>query len=148
MVWPKEQGEHSSPRGPTERALTFDSDPVARSDRWSSLARSLPEASDVSSASTTSGVLPEQERQPSATEIWSRRTWTLLKVLACVYLGVTVAVLPWTPWWANNNLLLNYPTLRGIVLQPFFRGAVSGVGLLDLWIAIAEVLNYRDPRPK
>ena len=128
--------------------MAFDSDPLARSDRWSSLAQRLPDDSEVSRASTTSEVLPPQAHQPSAAEIWSRRTWALLKVLACIYLGVTVAVLPWTPWWANNNLLLNYPTLRGIVLQPFFRGAVSGLGLLDLWIAIAEVLNYRDPRPK
>ena len=42
--------------------------------------------------------------------------------------------------------------LRGVWLNGYFRGAVSGLGVLDLWIALGEVFRLRrfspsTPRP-
>jgi hypothetical protein len=49
------------------------------------------------------------------------------------------------PWvlpnvWENNVFFFYLPKLKGIFLNPYFRGAVTGVGLLNVVLAISEVL--------
>ena len=60
--------------------------------------------------------------------------------------GVLLIILPWTPEWTDNFLLLQFPSLRTIVSNGFFRGICSGLGLLDIWIGISEAVHYRDYR--
>jgi len=42
-------------------------------------------------------------------------------------------------------LLAGYPKLREILMYPFVRGVVSGVGVTDIWLAISEAARYREP---
>ncbi len=71
----------------------------------------------------------------------------LVLVLFCFYIGGLVAVLPWSPrYWDHNAWLLAHPTLQTILGMGWVRGLVSGIGLLDVWIGISELLNYRDFR--
>jgi len=53
-------------------------------------------------------------------------------------------ILPWTPEWTDNYLLLTFPGLRTIVANGFFRGICSGLGLLDIWIGFWEALHYHE----
>jgi hypothetical protein len=57
-----------------------------------------------------------------------------------------VMVLPWTRLWTENPLLAGWPTLKFILSQTFFRGMISGVGLVDVWIGFSEALHYRELR--
>ena len=54
-------------------------------------------------------------------------------------MGVILTVAPWTPIWDANQLLQPYPWLRGVVLSPFLRGLVSGLGLLNIALAGLEL---------
>ncbi len=56
-----------------------------------------------------------------------------------------LAVLPWTPVWVNNGLVIAYPLLKSILQQNFVRGLVTGFGLIDIWIGIWEAVHYKDP---
>ena len=53
-------------------------------------------------------------------------------------------ILPWTPEWTDNYLLLTFPCLRTIISNGFFRGICSGLGLLDIWIGFWEALHYHE----
>ncbi len=82
----------------------------------------------------------------SSGQLWARRLGLLVFVLICLELGIALIVLPWTRVWTDNNLLLNYPTLRFWAANTFVRGAFSGLGLVDIWLGIWEVVCYRETK--
>ncbi len=80
----------------------------------------------------------------TALQLWMHRTSVFLFVLISAVAGVLLIILPWTPEWSDNSLLLSYPWLRSIVSTGFFRGLCSGLGLLDIWIGFWEAFHYHD----
>jgi len=66
-------------------------------------------------------------------------------VLFCLEIGIILTVAPWTQFWTTNSLLLGYPRVREFFAYPFVRGLISGVGVTDIWLAIAEAIQYREP---
>ena len=65
-------------------------------------------------------------------------------VVIRIYIGVIVLVLPWyAPLWADNGLINHYPGLATFLMYGAVRGMVSGLGILNLWIAVVEALTFR-----
>ena len=90
----------------------------------------------------------DHERQPrpvSTLQRWVYRSSVFLFVLLSATAGVLLMILPWTPEWTDNYLLLSFPWLRTFFSSGFFRGLCSGLGLLDIWIGFWEALHYREP---
>jgi hypothetical protein len=50
-------------------------------------------------------------------------------------LGVLLILLPWLDFWEHNFFLDKYPELIPFVLHPSMRGAVTGLGVLDVLLA-------------
>jgi hypothetical protein len=48
--------------------------------------------------------------------------------------------------WDANVLLSAWPPLRGVVLSPTFRGAVTGLGLVNVLLALQEVREHFEER--
>ena len=44
--------------------------------------------------------------------------------------------------WEHNALLASFPLLRGVFLNYFFRGAVSGLGLANLILGVWEIAHF------
>ncbi len=65
----------------------------------------------------------------------------LLAVMVRIFIGVIVLALPWSPLWDNNHLLQSFPRLATFFSYGATRGVISGVGLLNLWIAVDETLH-------
>lgn len=57
-------------------------------------------------------------------------------ILFCFELGVFLLVLPWTSFWEQNYFLYRYPALSAWVRNYYLRGAISGLGLLDIGLAV------------
>jgi hypothetical protein len=76
--------------------------------------------------------------------IWLWRTRSALFVTLCATFGVLLLILPWTPRWTDNPLLLASPALREVVASGFARGLASGLGLLDLWLGFWEAIHYHE----
>ena len=87
---------------------------------------------------------PAPPRRTSRLQLWMHRTSVFLFVLISAVAGVLLIILPWTPEWTDNYLLLSYPGLRTVVSNGFFRGICSGLGLLDIWIGFWEALHYHE----
>lgn len=83
-------------------------------------------------------------RSPTPAQLWMHRISVFLFVLISAVAGVLLIILPWTPEWTDNYLLLSVPSLRTIVSNGFFRGICSGLGLLDIWIGFWEALHYHE----
>jgi hypothetical protein len=70
----------------------------------------------------------------------------LLSVFSSFLVGVILVVAPWTSWWDTNYLLPSLAGLRLVLLSSFTRGAVSGLGLVNILLAIYEARDYLRPR--
>jgi hypothetical protein len=88
----------------------------------------------------------EAETRPShgPVQVWMHRISVFLFVLISAVAGVLLIILPWTPEWTDNYLLMSFPALRTVVSNGFFRGLCSGLGLLDIWIGFWEALHYHE----
>jgi hypothetical protein len=88
----------------------------------------------------------EAEPRPShgPLQVWMHRISVFLFVLISAVAGVLLIILPWTPEWTDNYLLMSFPALRTVVSNGFFRGLCSGLGLLDIWIGFWEALHYHE----
>jgi hypothetical protein len=65
-----------------------------------------------------------------------QRLRSVLWVLILFELGVVLLFLPWLQVWESNYFLGQYPSLRPLMLHPSLRGAISGLGALDILLAI------------
>lgn len=87
------------------------------------------------------------EPQPQqAHHNWYRKLGLILYIIICFEVGAFLIVFPWTPQWDSNTLPSLFPWLRGLWTSSFFRGALSGLGLLDIYISLGEVSRLRRPR--
>src|SRR5882672_5569228 len=95
----------------------------------------LPEPQPASQApepqTTRDSVL---HRPRSAAHTWLRRVGVLFFVFLCATIGVMLMILPWRPEWADNHLLMPFPTLFAIFSNSFTRGVCTGLGVLNVWI--------------
>jgi hypothetical protein len=79
-------------------------------------------------------------------ELWAHRISVLLFVFFCATLGILLVILPWSPRWTDNHLLLQSPGLQAFVAHPFVRGMCSGLGLLDIGIGFWEAIRYNEDK--
>ena len=66
----------------------------------------------------------------------------LLSVISSLLVGVILVLAPWTSLWDSNYLLHPHPALRAFVLSGFIRGTVSGIGLLNILLAVLEARQH------
>lgn len=67
---------------------------------------------------------------------------TALSVISSLLVGVILVVAPWTPFWDANYLLQPYPALRTLLLHAATRGTVTGLGLVNILLALYETHEY------
>jgi hypothetical protein len=87
---------------------------------------------------------PADQPEPSDIQLWMHRISVFLFVLVSAVAGVLLIILPWTPEWTDNYILLTFPSLRPMISSGFFRGVCTGLGLLDIWIGFWEALHYHE----
>jgi len=92
--------------------------------------------------------LPDQapgKLAPQRIPRWLERSELFLRVLLRMYIGLAVCYVPWSKtFWDQNPLFVQFPTLSIYAANGAVRGLVSGLGLLNLWIAFYHALHYRD----
>src|SRR5277367_4554290 len=81
---------------------------------------------------------PVQLRHP-----WYHKLGIFLFIIVCFEVGAFLAVFPWTPQWDGNSLANAVPFLRDFWTNSYFRGALSGLGLLNIYISLGEVSRLR-----
>ena len=71
-------------------------------------------------------------------------------ILICFEIGFLLVILPWIPWppWNENYLLvlaadkMNWPWLALAMKSGYVRGAVTGLGLLNILLGVWEIINF------
>ena len=86
----------------------------------------------------------------------SAKLSVIFYIILCLEIGIVLALLPWVPQgtlglsdWGNNYFLLyaarktGMHALQTVVASGWMRGAVTGIGLLNIGIAFWEIFHFR-----
>jgi hypothetical protein len=86
----------------------------------------------------------------------SAKLSVIFYIILCLEIGIVLTLLPWITQgtlglsdWGNNYFLLyaarktGMHALQTVVASGWMRGAVTGVGLLNIGIAFWEIFNFR-----
>lgn len=73
----------------------------------------------------------------------ANKVFFCIYVLYCFETGIFLVIFPWLRLWEQNGLLAYSPYLRLVVLDSFFRGAVSGLGVANLILGVCEIAHFR-----
>jgi hypothetical protein len=72
------------------------------------------------------------------------RTLRIALLLLWFELGIVVILLPWTEWW-NVNYFLRFGAFAMLIQNPFIRGAISGLGVMNVLLAVQSFRNRTLP---
>jgi hypothetical protein len=86
----------------------------------------------------------------------SARLSVIFYIILCLEIGLVLTLMPWIPQgffglsdWGNNYFLLyaarktGVYALQSMVASGWVRGAVTGVGVLNLGIAFWEIFHFK-----
>jgi hypothetical protein len=66
---------------------------------------------------------------------------SLLLAALFVEVGFVLLVVPWSVLWDRNYFIDVVPQVRELLTSNYLRGAVSGLGVLNIGAGIAEVVE-------
>jgi len=64
-------------------------------------------------------------------------------IIFSLYFGIALLTFPWMDVWENNYFLYIFPQAGPIVTNSFFKGAVLGLGFVNILIGIHEIVRIR-----
>ncbi len=74
---------------------------------------------------------------------WYQKVGAVVYVFFCFEVGIFLFLFPWLDMWSANYFSSISPAWSELWSSPYFRGAVSGVGLIDIGISFAELIRLR-----
>lgn len=75
----------------------------------------------------------------------------LLLTVLFLETGLVLLFVPWSTFWDRNVFAQSVPAFHALLINDFVRGAVSGVGVLNVAAGVAELYGFvagrRRPEP-
>jgi hypothetical protein len=71
-----------------------------------------------------------------------KRLFLAIFILLSFEVGFFLVIVPWSTTW-ENNYFLRMASPQGFLVNPFLRGAVSGLGLLNIFLGLGEAWHFR-----
>jgi hypothetical protein len=81
--------------------------------------------------------------QPAQAVGWRHKALALLLVFLCFEMGVFLLLFPWLDAWNQNYFASLGPSWYGFWSSPYFRGALSGLGLINIAISFSSLFRMR-----
>lgn len=69
---------------------------------------------------------------------WHQRVLGLFLIVMAFEVGLVLLIAPWLVRWETSWVPTFSPRLAAIWVSPYFRGALSGLGLLNLYVSLNE----------
>src|SRR4051794_2098423 len=98
------------------------------------------QANPVSEPADPAALVVVDEERPRYR--WYDKLAAVMAAIFCFEVGVFLLVYPWVSNWDVNGAF--FPVwARPIWTSSWLRGAVSGIGILDIYISFVEVFRFR-----
>ena len=87
---------------------------------------------------------PFPESAPPTSEFrWYHKVAAVVFAIFCFELGVFLLVFPWLDFWEQNFFATWNYTLQQLWMNAYFRGTVSGLGLVNIFVSFIEIVRLR-----
>jgi hypothetical protein len=73
------------------------------------------------------------------------RLLRIVLLLLWLELGLVLIVAPWSSVWETNFFLYQYPGWGILLKNPFLRGAISGLGLVNVLLSVGAFRRRTTP---
>ena len=74
---------------------------------------------------------------------WYHIAAALIFIVFCLELGIFLVVFPWSEFWDRSFFPSLAPQWRLYWQNTYLRGAVSGLGIVNVYIALVEIVRLR-----
>jgi len=74
---------------------------------------------------------------------WYHKMWAVLVITFCLEVGFFLLIFPWTDSWSTNYFSTLIPEWRMRWDNMYLRGAISGLGVVNLYISFIEIFRLR-----
>ena len=71
------------------------------------------------------------------------RLLRFLMILYFVEAGAFLSLAPWSRFWLRRVVARSPDAFHGLLLSPYFRSFLVGLGLLHVWTALRELEAWR-----
>jgi hypothetical protein len=87
--------------------------------------------------------VPPPVAAPEPRYRWYHKVSALIFIVFAMELGIFLLVFPWSVLWDRNFFASLGPLWLRYWDNSYLRGAVSGLGLLNIYIALTEIFRLR-----
>jgi len=93
----------------------------------------------------TSSNAPGPVAFPARTSVypWYQKMWAFVFITFCLEIGLFLLIFPWTDYWGGNYFSNLFPQMEAWWDNMYVRGAVSGLGVANLYISFAEIFRLK-----
>lgn len=80
----------------------------------------------------------------------SAKITVIVYILICFEVGILLLILPWTQYWEDNVFLyfitgkLNAAWIPTFLTSGYMRGAVTGLGVLNILAGLRDIFKFRE----
>ena len=74
---------------------------------------------------------------------WQTKFRILLFIVFAFEIGFFLLVFPWMEGWDRTSIPVLVPLLAHFWDNPYFRGAISGLGAVNIYISLLEIGRLR-----
>ncbi len=86
--------------------------------------------------------LPLNPPAPAPKRTWQGRLLNICFIIFTFEIGLFLVIVPWMEeTWSLNTFQEMLPALQSIWIDPYFRGAITGLGLVNIYIACHEIFR-------
>ena len=74
---------------------------------------------------------------------WYHKMSAVLFITFCLEVGFFLLIFPWTAFWDTNYFATLVPEWHPYWENMYIRGAISGIGVVNLYISFVEMFRLR-----
>ena len=74
---------------------------------------------------------------------WYHKTFAVVLIAFCLEIGLFLLIFPWTEYWEANYFAAFVPEWHQYWDNMYVRGAISGLGVVNLYISFVEIFRLR-----
>jgi len=65
----------------------------------------------------------------------------LVVVIFFLEVGLVLVLAPWSAYWDRNYFAETLPVIRAVITNNFVRGAITGLGIINILAALGELVG-------
>ena len=81
--------------------------------------------------------------EPPPVYRWYQKVSAVVFIAFCLEIGLYLLIVPWTESWDGNYFSGFLPQMKTYWDNLYVRGAVSGLGAVNLYISLSEIFRLR-----